>query len=57
MRVDLQHLVEAGQIDLPELPPRKKLFEDPLDKDFLKARQMVRDDERAKNIFQDEIIY
>ncbi|CAN0096815.1 unnamed protein product, partial [Sphacelaria rigidula] len=35
-----EHLVEAGQMDLPELPPRKKLFEDPLDKDFLKARQM-----------------
>lgn len=38
-----EHLVEAGQIDLPELPPRKKLFEDPLDKDFLKARQMALD--------------
>ncbi|CAM9590327.1 unnamed protein product [Scytosiphon promiscuus] len=35
-------LLEARQTDLPELPPRR-LFGDPLDKDFLKSRQMALD--------------
>ncbi|CBJ27444.1 myosin-like protein [Ectocarpus siliculosus] len=35
-------LVEARQTDLPELPARR-LFGDPLDKDFLKGRQMALD--------------
>lgn len=43
-----QALLEARQTDLPELPPRR-LFGDPLDKDFLKSRQMVREMRDGEN--------